>query len=338
MSRFGQPILNYTPLDQVDRSTITKIDGVFNEPVATSLPRPIYPWKGDTQNYLMEQDFTCYIDTYPRYAPTPGTPNPIRPEFYFIEDTPIRDTGIAGVGTFTRTWGTFPGWNAQRIGTGSLFVRKEPESYVWTKPGYNTNDQFWTEWYIDNAASLATDDGTNIKLYTITNPITATRWEHDVSTVTATIYYEVNNPNWTAGGELHQYTTAIVENSTYYIKVRRVPYDNTNEDFPIVYKSFTTPKVQIDTKQRVIPSIVYYDYWIPGLNVNSVEDIPLVQEFRVQDENGNETDILTEASTPTQTEYAALVSAGSYICVERSQVSRWMGNIFERRTRYGKPV
>lgn len=338
MNRYGMPITNYTPLDQVDRSTVLKRDDNLLEPQATSLPRPIYPWEGDTQSYLMEQDFMCYIDTYPRYAPTPGTQNPIRPEFYFLEDTPIRDTGVAGVGTFTRTWGMFPGWNGQKVGTGSLFVRKEPMSYVWTKPGYSTNDQFLDQYFIDNDASLATDDGTYITLYTTVNSITAQRFTVDLDgSATATIFYVVNKSNWISG-EIHEYTTNIVETGTNYIKVKKVPYDDSGESYPIVYGYFQKPAINIEPKQRVVSSIVYYDYWIPGINIDSIENVPLVQEFRVLDENENESDILTEASTPTQTQYAAMVANKTMICMEASQIRRWRGNIFERTTRYGYPV
>lgn len=44
----------------------------------------------------------------------------------------------------------------------------------------------------------------------------------------------------------------------------------------------------------------------------------------------------TNSPTPTRAAYEALVLAGSYIAVESSVVSRWMGNIFVRETKYIK--
>jgi hypothetical protein len=79
----------------------------------------------------------------------------------------------------------------------------------------------------------------------------------------------------------------------------------------------------------------------PGETYETGNDIPIIPEQQYYINNPrNITDYLadsppfTVASTPTRTEYEAMIEAGDEIVAQASIISRWMGNIFLRETRY----
>lgn len=78
---------------------------------------------------------------------------------------------------------------------------------------------------------------------------------------------------------------------------------------------------------------------------NTVEGMPIVAAFRPYwtGNTSNYTPLwlannppFTVASVPNVTDYLTKVTNGDWIAIEPSQIARWMGNIFVRRTRYVK--
>lgn len=73
----------------------------------------------------------------------------------------------------------------------------------------------------------------------------------------------------------------------------------------------------------------------------TADDIPVIQEqiYYIGTEDVR-TDYLadnppfTTESTPTRTDYEAMIAAGELIAVTSSVITRWMGNIYVRETRY----
>ncbi len=100
---------------------------------------------------------------------------------------------------------------------------------------------------------------------------------------------------------------------------------------------------------RVVTSRVQHDYFMvdPAGAYPTASDIPIIsgQRYLAPQELGPVAALDTEylwdvsvsmplASIPSRTEYDALVTAETEICAEDSRLSRWMGAIFLRQTRY----
>lgn len=332
------PDANYYIMQKYTRTGKQYEDGTLIDAVPISMEKPEFVFPGDTTNFLLHQDYVQYVDWYLEKVPSPGTPNSKYPDLFFVDDSPIQDLG-GGVGQFTRTWAQLPGFGGQTVGSGSLFVRTEAGSFVWTRPGKATEDSIFMLWFIDQPDSVATLTATDITLYTTDNIAAGARWTHNVTAAynTATIGYWVLDPISNMWKEF-SYTTTILDRGTDWIKVAPVPYSDTGVTNPVLYVYFSRPKVDLEPEQKTIPSYLYLDYYLPGLNCTDVESIPIVQAWQILDENLNPTNTLTEATDPTLTEYNAMVTAGNLICIESSIVRRWRGNIWERATRYAKPI
>ena len=90
--------------------------------------------------------------------------------------------------------------------------------------------------------------------------------------------------------------------------------------------------------KRVVSRVEYAYYMVgAGGSYATVGDIPLVDGFRPQQDIwGSPIDVefLSQTTDPTSDAYLALVAAETEIAVEDSEVRAWMGNIYERVTRY----
>lgn len=73
-------------------------------------------------------------------------------------------------------------------------------------------------------------------------------------------------------------------------------------------------------------------------------NIPIIEQQRYFYGSNPELDVdyladsppLTEATTPSRTEYQDMIDSGAYIAAESSRLARWMGNIYVRETIYVK--
>jgi len=329
------PTQNYYLMQKYPRTGHQFIDGDISEPIAVSMEFPEFPFEGDTQNFILNQTLVQFVDYYLETVPTPGEPNKKYPDLYFLYDSPLSDLG-GGVASFTRTWGLLPGFGGERIGTGSLYVRREAGTYVWTKPGKWTASDFFRIWFIDQS-SLNFSDANNITL-TTTEKAGGGNWTHDVTSPNynyATIGYSVFDTLSMLWRD-HTYTTAVISRTADSITVAKVPYAVSGEDY-VLMRWFSRPQVKREPRQVVIPSFLYYDYWVEEINYNGgPENIPITQRWTILDAQNNETDTLTEDTDPTYAEYDAMVAAGTLICIEASNIHRWKGSVFERVTRWAK--
>lgn len=87
---------------------------------------------------------------------------------------------------------------------------------------------------------------------------------------------------------------------------------------------------------QTLPSsaIEVFSYALPGVTsgVSTIQDFKADDIFKViVTASGEEVDTVSAATTPTATQYGAMVSSGSYIVAE-SGVKVWAGNILEKRT------
>lgn len=76
-------------------------------------------------------------------------------------------------------------------------------------------------------------------------------------------------------------------------------------------------------------AIIEYAYAMITPNVTPVFTFNSRQTFT---RNGQEVDFIDTWTSPTLIDYAAMVSAGSYFNAEDDTWSRWLGNIYEKRT------
>ena len=88
-----------------------------------------------------------------------------------------------------------------------------------------------------------------------------------------------------------------------------------------------------------VTSRVEYKYWLIGTGGSyaTAPEIPTVAGFvPKQDIWGAEVvvDFLSQTTNPTSDTYLTWVAAEAELCVEDSDVHAWMGNIYERVTRY----
>lgn len=318
--------------NKIDRTTLKYVDGDFTVPAAITPEKVTFPFEGDTENYLMEQDYMVYSDYYIESMPKVGDSHPDYSGLFYIKDTAQKILEGGAVMTFTRQYGQLPGFNKS-----SNKTRVEAESYVWTKPGINTIDDNHIFWYIDNSSNT-NPTTSSVKLYTnIKNG--SDRWVHDVTSQYdyAFVNYGMTDQS-TGQWKYHFYQSQVLDRGEDWIEVTKVPYSNSGVEVDIWYDYFCRPRFKINPIQTVVNSTVEYDYWLPGLNCDSIDDISLPEPWTIYDAVGNVTDIITEDSTPTLQAYNALVTAHTKIQVENATLKRWQGPIFERAIRYIKMV
>ena len=111
---------------------------------------------------------------------------------------------------------------------------------------------------------------------------------------------------------------------------------------PPMAGSMQTRKVDMgrDAETQVVNCRIVYDYFMPGLTagISKPSDIPDIEALWILDNTGRRTHTLSGNTTPNTTDYLALVAAGTQIVIERSTLSRWRGNIWERVTRYVRAI
>ena len=91
-----------------------------------------------------------------------------------------------------------------------------------------------------------------------------------------------------------------------------------------------------DPETQVVNCRVVFDYFLPGVSakISTPSDIPNTDPLYIQDQTGRKTNTVTGNTSPTATQYKALISAGTQIQIERSSQSIWRGNIYQRITRF----
>ncbi len=93
-----------------------------------------------------------------------------------------------------------------------------------------------------------------------------------------------------------------------------------------------------DPRTDAVTAWVSFDYYVPGITpgISNVADINTYDPELIIDVNGKETLTYTDTTTPSRTDYQALVAAGTLIVAEKTTIKRWMGDIFEASTPFVK--
>jgi hypothetical protein len=290
------------------------LDGDFTIPNLVGKPRQIFPFDADTSVYNYEEDYIVLIDYYEPLQST--TRHDDFPNVYYIKDSPISDIGN-GLGKFTRTWALLPGFG--NSGKRTSYVNSTFESYVFSVPGITATDQGLINQY--TAASSLTTGGFTI--------VTATA-AHDIAVGKAVlINYHVADP-------LNRFTyhrsvvrKALTGTTGAVLKVSAITDINS-----VVVDSFKRSDVGQDSYQKSVTSRIDTDYWLPGVNVTTVNDIPIIDEFRIISGLGSRTDSLSETSSPSLDTYIDWVEDKRWIVAEPSIIRIYQGDMYSRSTRY----
>jgi len=123
-------------------------------------------------------------------------------------------------------------------------------------------------------------------------------------------------------------------------------YTTTNYQFIGFYGLFGVNTTTVTGRSRFNKTIVarvQHDYYRTGVApYTNVSDIPILeaQKYYFGADENLVTDFLADAppfstaTTPSRTDYEALVSGASSIVAQDSTIERWMGKIYYRRTIY----
>ena len=311
--------------------SLPKIDGTIDPAQVHDSPRWFLPIPQDTRIKAFEQDFVVWNYTVsPEYASdgtlmtlpvgiryggagtsTFSTPHARYPDFYLVEEK--NHERVRGqCYKFTRVYSQIPK------------MREEWQSYSWQVPGISatgstypyvtvtsmTNSSTTTTVNCDAAHHMSTGDFADVQ-FNVIDSLGNQTTRHRTMAVTVT------------GGS--SFTVSKITDIS-----------------PPMAGSMQTRKVDMgrDAETQVVNCRIVYDYFMPGVTagISKPSDIPDIEALWILDNTGRRTHTLSGNTTPNTTDYLALVAAGTQIVIERSTLSRWRGNIWERVTRYVRAI
>lgn len=287
----------------------------LTSPQLVAKPRKEYLFDGDTSIYIQNEDYQVFIDYYEPLKPS--TRHPDTANLFYIKDTPISDIGN-GVGAFTRTYGVLPGMGED--GRRKAYVRSEYESYVMSVPGIsNTTTQAVFQQYPVSSYSVSSGK------HTIT-----TSAAHDITVGRAAIvYYQVKDPLNKFNYLRQAYRIALAGTAGSALVVEEIKDINT-----IVPIGVQRANNDQSSYQKVVNSRIDYTYHLPGVDVNTSDDIEIIEPFFIsENQTGNRVDYLSDTTTPSLSEYLTKISEKAWMPVE-CVLKRWQGEMIERSVRY----
>jgi hypothetical protein len=295
----------------INNYTYTVVDGDLTIPNLVGKPRPSYPFPDDSSIYTLDEDFMIFIDYYEPLIP--ATRHDEFNNIFYISDTPISDIGN-GIGRYTRRWSSLPGFgNSNRL----TYSRIKYESYAFQIPGIDTDVDLFVKY-----AASGSDDGTYITITTVGT--------HDIETSKlVTIYYHVIDP---VNGQ-PTYKTIIrkaISASGTSVVVAHIRDDSG----AVIVDSISRADVNQESRTRTVTSKLVMSYWLPGVNIDSVNSIPMNSRIEIIGSTGNITDKLSESTSPTLLEYTDWVAEKRWIQVEDSILREWNGLILEKTDRF----
>ena len=288
-------------------------DGDFTTPVRVNRARVSRPFsaEGDNSTRVIEVDYVQHQDYF--YPDTPDRAMHLTdynwndfPVAYLVNESALEPLGSDLV-QFTRTFAEIP--KTRVIG----------ESYAWRRPGISGGTLSST---IAISASASSTGQTLLTLSTVSGL--------SVGDLVLVRYYV----GWTdSGSTVYRYAQRNINDivsSVIYVDLISDPMGTPRYEWALKYSQYR------DAETMEVGSFVTLDYFLPGVssNVSSFRNIPIIPRDIIRDSSGKETDLLANDSDPTQTAYLTDVKNQVLRVVVASTVRRWMGNIFERSTRY----
>lgn len=298
------------------------LDGDLTKPTRVLKPTYEYPLKSDPSAYLMIETYEILKDYYSPL--TPAEQHPTIVNLYWLDDTPLQDVGN-GLGRWQRRWGTLPGMDSN--GLKQSYTNYEYEEYNYEVPGITSTQEL----YLQNSVSSFSIAGGN-------HVITSTVAHDVVAGKRVFVWYVTKDP---------------INNFSYYRGQTKLALAGTGGSTLVVSQivdiNTVTPIwfIRAASNQepytRKVLSRVESTFWLPGVNCNSYEDIPITRRLDIIDlETGNRSLYLsdgTPGTTPTLTQYQEWEDAGTWIPVEDSIITRYQdSNIYQRQDRYIRAI
>lgn len=284
-------------------------DGNFMAPVAIGPLHVIQPFEGDTASTILEQDFMVDATRFDRMPL--DTPHEERPDHYLVRESDPRSIG-QGLFEFTRQWAKVPGG------------RIEYETHVYRVPGIEGAVAGDTR----NIVGSSTFGG----VLTLT---TATAHTFDAGDPVR-ITYVVTDTESGINIPRNVGRTVLSVPDTTHVTVGSI----TDSAGPMTLNQILPASAGRAPLDRTVLSLISLDYFLPGVSqgIASARDIEVFEPLRPIGADGDETDLLSATTSPTASEYRALVTAGTLVVAEPSIIRRWRGNIYERATRYVRAI
>lgn len=228
------------------------------------------------------------------------------PDFFLVEEGPREDIG--GLLKWTRTYARIPP------------SRAVYESYSWTVPGIGS-EAVYSDVNISANSSAA-------GVTTLTTSSSSTATVGDSVLIDYTFTDGVTGTQY--GRKVLRTCLSGTSGTTVKVSVISEPGGT------VTYNSLRKVQPGRDPKTEEVWSKLQMDYFLPGITtgVTAPEDIPVISALEIFDNTGRETTSFTATTSPTITAWRSTVAAGTWVAVVSSVPRRWMGNIYERATRY----
>lgn len=285
--------------------SLSTFDGQWTEAKPHGSRRVYYPFDGDNESFYIEQDYMQALASWEALAL--DTTHDDFPDLYLVRESPLLPLG-GGIVQWTRTYARIPN------------TRSESQSFAYTVPGV-APDVVPVAKQIDPTTPFPT-----------TYLITSTAHGFSVDDVVV-FSYAMRDP--TFPNIIHQRNQSRVIRSVD--SATQFSVDLVSDAGPLLNWGYVVKGITVrEPDTKIVASWIQYDYFLPGVSVGiaSPNDIPLFEPIRIIDASGNETDTYTNTTNPNAAQYYASVQARELVVAEPSILRRWMGNIYERATRY----
>lgn len=270
--------------------------------------RWLRPFDDDFAQVVFEQDYQQFEDDF---APLPlDTPHDTIKDAYLVSESPLDALG-GGVVKWTRTYARIPA------------SRQRFESYSWTVPGIGTEAVYSTVNISSNSSAAG-----------VTTLITSSSSTAIVGDSVLVSYNYTAPTGYLYRRDMLKTCLAGTSGTTINVDLISEPGGT------IAYLFLRKVEPGRDPYTEEVGSILQLDYFLPGVStgVDFPQDIPDISPLAIYDNTGRQTASFTATTTPTLATWRSKVAAGEYVCVVRSIPRRWLGNIYERATRYVKAI
>lgn len=289
-------------------SNVLYYDGDFNTAQPNGAKRWLLPFSsdGDNTRYLYEQEYIQKIDKFKPGTLSSKSPDTDSPGFFLVEETPVDPIG-GGLGKWKRIYAREPN------------NRTQWESFAWRRPGLSpdispfniaisgtpTHSGGRTTITTISDHGLQVDDGVIIA-YNI-------KFNADTAETTRQVFRKVLNVTTRTTFQVD----LISEKVTTWHSIRE-----TGGRLPTTV--VVTSRVEL----------AYFHVGGIGAQYTSPEKIPILNPESIVNSLQEDTDTYSPTTTPTLAEYLVHVRDQEWIVAEASIIRRWMGNIYERATRF----
>lgn len=282
----------------------------FNVAVTSSLPVWENPIPALNEKTVFRQTFVQTAASYAPLAldsvyPAAGSYGvPSSPTYYLVAEDNQTDLG-GGMMQWDRVYARVPtSWS-------------EGEEFAYTFPAFIASASYG----VDNTITSIQDSGSN--------------------------YLVASGLSFTTGDQVHISVSYVRDSITFFVGqyVRVIGgTSGTNALVPGIFPgtgNFTsvagviTKEAPARTTQKtdLVPSQIVHDYALTSTTALEA-NLPIIDEFTPVDATGADTTNLNTSTKPTAAAYAAMINSNTQLVAQDSVRRRWLGNIYERTTRF----